>query len=191
MPNGLYRFFSREKAFPIVGLEPSAVYSVCDEFPRLVEKSAESAARELGARSMLVEHFLAQQAQAGLVTAAQFVDTPLSIALHGHCHQKAHDLTRESAFALSIPRGHTVSLLSGGCCGMAGSFGYEVEHYEVSQKIGELVLYPTVRALPTHAVVAAPGTSCRHQIHDGTGKKALHPIAILWDALKNDTTISQ
>jgi Fe-S oxidoreductase len=76
-----------------------------------------------------------------------------------------------------------VQLIPSGCCGMAGSFGYEVEHYDLSMKIGELVLFPTVRKQPAEVIIAAPGTSCRHQIHDGTGRKALHPIEILWEAL--------
>lgn len=85
---------------------------------------------------------------------------------------------------LSLPANYTVLLIPSGCCGMAGSFGYEKEHYELSMQIGELVLFPTVRELDKDVLIAAPGTSCRHQIMDGTGRKALHPVQILWDALK-------
>lgn len=85
---------------------------------------------------------------------------------------------------LSLPKGYEVQLIPSGCCGMAGSFGYEKEHYELSMKIGELVLFPTVRQQPEEVIIAAPGTSCRHQIHDGTHRKALHPIEIMYDALK-------
>jgi len=85
---------------------------------------------------------------------------------------------------LSLPANYQVQLIPSGCCGMAGSFGYEKEHYELSMQIGELVLFPTVRELDKGVLIAAPGTSCRHQIMDGTGRKALHPVQILWDALK-------
>ncbi|TAF91867.1 MAG: hypothetical protein EAZ46_13610, partial [Runella sp.] len=84
---------------------------------------------------------------------------------------------------LSLIPNCTVQLIPSGCCGMAGSFGYEKEHYELSMQIGELVLFPTVRRQPEEVIIAAPGTSCRHQIHDGTGRKAQHPIEILWEAL--------
>jgi Fe-S oxidoreductase len=79
--------------------------------------------------------------------------------------------------------GLKVETIPSGCCGMAGSFGYEKEHYDLSMKIGELVLFPTVRKQPDEVIIAAPGTSCRHQVKDGTGKKALHPVEVLWDAL--------
>ena len=84
---------------------------------------------------------------------------------------------------LSLPSGHEVHMIPSGCCGMAGSFGYEKEHYALSMKIGELVLFPTVRDQPQEVEIAAAGTSCRHQIKDGTGRIAKHPIAILYDAL--------
>jgi Fe-S oxidoreductase len=87
---------------------------------------------------------------------------------------------------LSIPVNYKVEEIKSGCCGMAGSFGYEKEHYEVSMKVGELVLFPEIRKTEAQVVISAPGTSCRHQIFDGTGRKALHPIEILYDALKRD-----
>jgi Fe-S oxidoreductase len=85
--------------------------------------------------------------------------------------------------ALQIPEGYKVHMIPSGCCGMAGSFGYEKEHYELSMQIGELVLFPSVRDTPDDVLIAAPGTSCRHQIHDGTGRTAQHPAEILFDAL--------
>jgi len=85
---------------------------------------------------------------------------------------------------LSFPENYEVDEIKSGCCGMAGSFGYEAEHYEVSMKVGELVLFPEVRKTPEEVLIAAPGTSCRHQIKDGTGKRAFHPIEILYEALK-------
>jgi Fe-S oxidoreductase len=84
---------------------------------------------------------------------------------------------------LELPVGHKVQIIPSGCCGMAGSFGYEAEHFSVSQQIGELVLFPAVRTGSTETLIAAPGTSCRHQIKDGTGRIALHPVEILHDAL--------
>ncbi len=90
---------------------------------------------------------------------------------------------------LSLPKNYTVQIIPSGCCGMAGSFGYETEHFEVSQKIGELVLFPTVRGLSSDVLLAASGTSCRHQIKDGTEKIAQHPVEILFDALVNKQDI--
>ena len=84
-----------------------------------------------------------------------------------------------------MPENYQVEVIPSGCCGMAGSFGYEREHYELSMKIGELVLFPAVRHAKDDTIIAAPGTSCRHQIKDGTGRVALHPIEILYDALSN------
>jgi len=83
----------------------------------------------------------------------------------------------------SLPENYSVQLIPSGCCGMAGSFGYEAEHYGLSMQIGELVLFPAVRQQPEAVIIAAPGTSCRHQIHDGTGRRALHPAEILFEAL--------
>ena len=87
---------------------------------------------------------------------------------------------------LGLPENYTVKVIPSGCCGMAGSFGYESEHYDVSMNVGELVLFPAVRAAANDALVAAPGTSCRHQIHDGTGRTALHPAQILRAALRQE-----
>ncbi len=92
-----------------------------------------------------------------------------------------------TAQALSLPANYQVSLLETGCCGMAGSFGYEQEHYALSMQVGELALFPQVRKLPEAALLVAPGTSCRHQVLDGTGKKALHPAEVLYGALKKNT----
>jgi Fe-S oxidoreductase len=105
------------------------------------------------------------------------------IKLHGHCHQKALASVESTKKMLSIPVNYSVEEIKSGCCGMAGSFGYESEHYEVSMKVGELVLFPEVRKSGQEVIIAAPGTSCRHQIMDGTGRKALHPIEVLFDAL--------
>jgi Fe-S oxidoreductase len=103
--------------------------------------------------------------------------------LHGHCQQKAIASTGPVHKILSIPENYRVEEIPSGCCGMAGSFGYEREHYGLSMKVGELVLFPAVRASGKETVIAAPGTSCRHQIKDGTGATAYHPLEILYGAL--------
>jgi Fe-S oxidoreductase len=103
--------------------------------------------------------------------------------LHGHCQQKALSSTSHTVKMLSLPKNYRVETIPSGCCGMAGSFGFEKEHYDLSMQIGELVLFPAVRNQPAEVLIAAPGTSCRHQVHDGTGKKAYHPVEILFDAL--------
>ena len=108
---------------------------------------------------------------------------PQTIKLHGHCHQKALSSVVPTVKMLELPVKYQVRMIPSGCCGMAGSFGYEAEHFEVSQKIGELVLLPAVRETPADVLIAAPGTSCRHQIKDATGRRAFHPIEILHDAL--------
>src|SRR5690606_33122050 len=112
----------------------------------------------------------------GNITRSQFTREPRRIVLHGHCQQKALSSVEPSVKILSLPENYEVKVIPSGCCGMAGSFGFEKEHFDVSMKIGELVLFPAVRALPQSTLVAAPGTSCRHQIKDGTGEKAFHTI---------------
>ena len=119
---------------------------------------------------------------AGRIDSAAFTDERRTIKLHGHCHQKALASVECSAAILRLPRNSTVEVIPSGCCGMAGSFGYEREHFDVSMRIGELVLFPAVRTA-AGAIIAAPGTSCRHQIADGTGRTALHPVQVLHAAL--------
>jgi FAD/FMN-containing dehydrogenase/Fe-S oxidoreductase len=172
---------------PLVGIEPSAILGFRDEFPDLVPERLASAARRLASRTFLIDEFLAREARRGRVTSAAFTTEPRRIALHGHCHQKALASVDDSAAILRLPRNFTVEVIPSGCCGMAGSFGYGREHYDVSMQIGELVLFPFVRSTTSDTLVAAPGTSCRHQIGDGTGRAALHPVEILHDALLRPT----
>ncbi|HEX5151931.1 MAG TPA: hypothetical protein VFW07_10805 [Parafilimonas sp.] len=106
-----------------------------------------------------------------------------NIKLHGHCQQKALSSVAPTVKILSLPENYTVQTIPSGCCGMAGSFGYEKEHYDISMKIGELVLFPAVRNKTSDTIIAAPGTSCRHQIKDGTKVIAKHPVEILYEAL--------
>jgi Fe-S oxidoreductase len=131
----------------------------------------------------MLEEFIVQEMNAGRLTPDLFTEETRQIRLHGHCFQKALVGVSASLTALSLPVNYQVSTIPSGCCGMAGSFGYEREHYQLSMDIAELVLLPAVRNA-VDEVVAAPGTSCRHQIHDGTGKRARHPAEILFEALK-------
>ncbi|MEN0005030.1 MAG: FAD-linked oxidase C-terminal domain-containing protein [Bacteroidota bacterium] len=171
------------QTMPLIGLEPSAILSFRDEYPKLVPPDLREKATQLASSTFLIEEFLCREAKAGRITPAQFSDTPKHILLHGHCHQKALSELSDAAYLLSLPAKYTVEIIPSGCCGMAGSFGYEQEHYEVSMKIGEEVLFPAVRKATTTTVIAAAGTSCRHQIADGTGRQALHPVEVLWESL--------
>jgi FAD/FMN-containing dehydrogenase/Fe-S oxidoreductase len=170
---------------PLVGIEPSAILGFRDEYPDLVPPALEPAARRLATRTLLVDEFLAREIAAGRVTADAFDDRPRRILLHGHCHQKALASLDATRAMLALPRGHVVETIPSGCCGMAGSFGYEREHFGLSMRIGELVLFPAVRAAAAECLIAAGGTSCRHQIRDGTGRTALHPVDILLAALRS------
>jgi FAD/FMN-containing dehydrogenase/Fe-S oxidoreductase len=168
---------------PLIGIEPSAILGFRDEYPDLVPERLAAAAKRLAARTLLVDEFLAREAAAGRIGAASFTEQPRRIRLHGHCHQKALASLAATTQALSLPRNYAVETIPSGCCGMAGSFGYEREHFELSMQIGELVLFPAVRAAAADVLIAAPGTSCRHQIKDGTGRTAQHPVEILHAAL--------
>lgn len=169
---------------PLIGLEPSAILSFRDEYPRIVSSDLAQAAKKLKFHVKLIDEFLAQEIVAGNISASSFTQKPKKIKLHGHCHQKALSSITWTQKLLSFPENYSVETIPSGCCGMAGSFGYEAEHYAVSQQIGELVLFPAVRETDAETIIAAPGTSCRHQIADGTGRKAKHPVEILWEALR-------
>jgi len=172
---------------PIVGLEPSCILGFRDEYPKLVGEELRDAASRLAANSYLFDEFLEGEVAAGRISPEQFRPDEVEIWLHGHCHQKALVGVEKTAKILALPKGARVHVIPSGCCGMAGSFGYEKEHYRESLAIGEMVLFPTVRkavAGSGAALVAAPGTSCRTQIYDGTGVKAYHPVEILYRMLK-------
>ena len=164
---------------PLVGLEPSAILGFRDEFPDLVPQQHEAAARALAANCLLIDEFLAREVAAGRLGADEFDAEPRQILLHGHCHQKALASLEPTVRLLALPAGHSVETIPSGCCGMAGSFGYDRGHYDLSMQIGEMVLFPAVRSATKETVVAAPGTSCRHQIKDGTGRRAVHPVEVL------------
>jgi len=168
---------------PLVGIEPSAILTFRDEYLDLVDLDLLPAAQQLAKNAWLIDEFLANELDAGRITPSSFHMQEKKIKLHGHCYQKAFHLVGFTQKILSFPLGYSVETIPSGCCGMAGSFGYEREHYEVSKKVGELVLLPAVRQLDTNTLIAAPGTSCRHQIKDEAEKKAFHPVEILWEAL--------
>ncbi|MEQ8418522.1 MAG: FAD-linked oxidase C-terminal domain-containing protein [Arenibacter algicola] len=170
-----------EKGLPIIGLEPSAILTFRDEYKRfgLDKKKMDAVA----ANSFLIEEFLAKEIQIGVLTSDLFTQEAKTVKIHTHCHQKSISNQKVTFDILNLPKNYTVSIISSGCCGMAGSFGYEKEHYEVSMQVGELKLFPAVRKASEDVIIAANGTSCRHQIYDGTQRKALHPISILKEAL--------
>ena len=170
---------------PLVGIEPSAILSFKDEYPRLVGDDYKKEAKEIAANCLLIDDFILKEFEAGNINSGLFHQSPQKILLHGHCHQKAIADEQSSKKMLEIPENYQVEVIPSGCCGMAGSFGYEKEHYQLSMDIGELVLFPKVRE-EQQAILAAPGTSCRHQIKDGTARIALHPVEILWQALSRD-----
>lgn len=167
----------------IVGVEPSGVLTLVDEAVDLPKDADMRAlAKRVAAKVMLAQDFVADACGRGAWRGEWTTDTK-EILLHGHCHQKSLVGVAGTEAALALPPNYTVKTIPSGCCGMAGSFGYEDEHYEISMGIGEMVLFPAVRAAAETITVAAPGTSCRHQIADGTGKTALHPVQILRDAV--------
>ncbi len=173
---------------PLLGLEPSALLGFRDEYPVLVESSLREQARSLARHCLLLDEFIDRELAAGRIDASLFTEEPRTVYLHGHCHQKALASIEPTMRVLALPKNYSVKVIPSGCCGMAGSFGYEVEHYDVSMKIGELVLFPAIRSAPPDAILAAAGTSCRHQIHDGTQRKALHPAQVLRAALVEQAT---
>jgi Fe-S oxidoreductase len=171
---------------PIIGLEPSCILTFRDELPDLID---DPRTKILAAHTFLFDEFLAKELRAGTATLSFRVADQRSSSrsaqylLHGHCHQKA---LIGSGYALELLRripNAKVQEVDSGCCGMAGSFGYEAEHYAISQAIGERVLFPAVRSLDPQAQVVAMGTSCRQQISDSTGRRARHLAEILADAL--------
>lgn len=169
---------------PLLGVEPSALLTFRDEYPELVDANLVPRAKELAKNAMLIEEFLVKELNAGRIDRGLFTEQQRLVKLHGHCYQKSLNALLPTQQILDLPVNYTVELIPSGCCGMAGSFGYEQEHYEVSMKVGELVLLPEVRKQPQDVIIAAAGTSCRHQIKDGTQRLAQHPVEILWNALK-------
>jgi FAD/FMN-containing dehydrogenase/Fe-S oxidoreductase len=165
-----------ERGTPVVGLEPSCLLTLRDEFLGLLPGEETKA---LASRARLFEEFVAEESAAGRCKLVPGRDAPAKVLLHGHCHQKAFNTVGASVAALKSVPGIAVETFDSTCCGMAGAFGYEAEHQEISLKIGELSVLPKMRAADAATVLAASGTSCRHQIRDGAGREALHVARIL------------
>lgn len=170
---------------PLIGIEPSAILTFRDEYIDLATDENFAKAKALSRHVFYIDEFIAREFAAGKINPSLFSTAAQKIKLHGHCQQKALSSLNDTAAILSIPKNYSVEIIPSGCCGMAGSFGYEKEHYDLSMQIAELVLFPAVRTATADTIIAAPGTSCRHQIKDGTDVKAKHPVEILWEALSN------
>jgi Fe-S oxidoreductase len=168
-----------DKGWPIVGIEPSCLLSFRDDYLDLVD---DPRAQQVADRAYLLEEFLAGLARKKDL-GIEFSPAPRKVLVHGHCHQKALVGTGATLEVLRLAPGFEVSEIQSGCCGMAGSFGYEKEHYEVSMKVGEERLFKVVRAAGPEVEIAAVGTSCRHQIAEATGRKVRHWAEILAEAL--------
>jgi len=170
---------------PLLGIEPSAIITFRDEYVDLVDSKNKIKAVNLATHALMIDEFLVKEIRAGRIHAEQFTADKQKIKLHGHCYQKAFKLVDYTKQLLSLPTNFEVEVIPSGCCGMAGSFGYEKEHFEVSQKVAELVLFPTLRKTGAEYIIAAAGTSCRHQIKDGVHRKSYHPVEIMYNALVN------
>lgn len=172
--------FARQ-GMPIVGLEPSCLLSLRDEYHYLLPDNSD--VQIVAEQAFTFEEFMSDLAEAGTLN-LQFRDDARNLLLHGHCHQKVLVGTRPSHQALSLPPDYSVQEVDSGCCGMAGSFGYEAEHYEISLQMAERRLLEAVRAAADDTLIVAAGVSCRQQIAHGTGRKAYHPAEVLRMALK-------
>ncbi len=165
----------------IVGIEPSAILTFRDEYLRLADDL--EGAKAISKRSFLIEEFLNNEIALGNIKSEQFSAQAKKIKIHAHCHQKALSSVSPTFKILNLPVNFTPTIIPSGCCGMAGSFGYEKEHYEISMKVGEQTLFPAIRKADPNTIIVANGTSCRHQIKDGTHITALHPVTVLKEAL--------
>ncbi len=170
------------EASPLIGIEPSAILTFRDEYLRLADDK--NAAQQIAKHAYTMEEFLAAEFEKGHFSNTLFTTKAHTVKIHGHCHQKALSSTHATFSLLNIPKHYTPTILNTGCCGMAGSFGYEKEHYQLSMQVGEDTLFPKVRNCDSETIIVASGTSCRHQIHDGTQREAKHPITVLREALR-------
>ena len=166
---------------PIVGIEPSCLLTLRDELGVVMK---DDRTKPVTARSVLFEEFLAAEARRGQLRLPFRKDGKQQAYLHGHCHQKALGTMPDVVSALQLVPGLSVKTIESSCCGMAGAFGYEKDHYEVSMRMAERSLLPAVRGAPGDALIVADGTSCRHQIEDGAGRRAMHVACVLQSALE-------
>jgi FAD/FMN-containing dehydrogenase/Fe-S oxidoreductase len=166
---------------PLVGIEPSAILTFRDEYLRLADDK--NAAKEISNHTFTIEEFIKQEFEKQHISRKSFTNQAQTLKIHGHCQQKSLSSTEPTFQMLSIPENYSVTIINSGCCGMAGSFGYEKEHYKISMQVGEDTLFPKIRNTENNTIIAAAGTSCRHQIKDGTKRESKHPISILREAL--------
>lgn len=171
-----------QEEVPIIGLEPSCLLMFRDEYLYLLPGN--EAALQVAEHTVLFEEFIDKLQKEGSLNLS-FKSEEKEVLVHGHCHQKAMVGMESSKNVLELPAGYSVQEIDSGCCGMAGSFGYEKEHYGLSIKMAERRLLPAVRHADANTLIVATGVSCRQQIHHGTGKVALHPAQVLHDALIN------
>jgi hypothetical protein len=167
---------------PLIGIEPSAILTFRDEYIRLADDTV--SAEKLAKNCLTIEEFFKKEIAVGKIHSEQFSDEVREIKIHGHCHQKSLSSIEATFAMLNVPKNSTVAIYNSGCCGMAGSFGYEEEHYDISMQMGEDTLFPKIRNTAPTTTIAAAGTSCRHQIFDGTNRKAQHPVSILKNFMK-------
>ncbi|WP_445731649.1 FAD-binding and (Fe-S)-binding domain-containing protein [Mariniflexile sp.] len=165
----------------LVGIEPSAILTFRDEYVRLA--SDKESAIEIAKNTFTIEEFIKQEFDKKNITSKSFTTEKQVVKIHGHCQQKSLSNMESTFSMLSIPENYKVTIISSGCCGMAGSFGYEKEHYQISMQVGEDTLFPKIRNTANDAIIVAPGTSCRHQIKDGTQRISKHPLSVLREAL--------
>ncbi|MDE0719708.1 MAG: FAD-binding protein [Dehalococcoidia bacterium] len=168
-----------EQGIPVIGCEPSCLLTFRDEYPELVR---DEKAKKVAANSFMIDEFLIKLQEDGKLQ-LNLGKLEKKVLFQAHCHQKADMGTATSMEALRLASGYQVELINAGCCGMAGSFGYEKEHYDISMKIGEEALFPAIRAKDNDWEIAVMGVSCRQQVEDGTGRKARHLVEVLADAL--------
>ena len=169
-----------KRGVPVIGLEPSCLLTLRDEYLSLLPGENSSLLAE---NAFMFEEFLANELQAGKLNLNLQAIEAKQILLHGHCHQKAFAVLSPVQKVLGLIPGLEVKTIDSSCCGMAGSFGYEAEHYEVSMQMGELSLFPAIKEANNASLIVADGTSCRSQIQHGTSKEALHVARVLQMAL--------
>ncbi|MEI7594830.1 MAG: FAD-linked oxidase C-terminal domain-containing protein [Bacteroidota bacterium] len=172
------------KDTPLIGIEPSGILSFRDEYPDLVNKELVEASKNIAKNAFLFDEFFMREVELGKIDSSIFKGSKKKVKLHGHCHQKSLASLLPTKQMLEYTNLYSVEEIKSGCCGMAGSFGYEKEHYDVSMKVGGLVLFPEIINNKADYIISAPGTSCRHQIKDGTGVAAFHPIELMWELCK-------
>ncbi len=164
---------------PLVGLEPSAILGFRDEYPKLFRGDFQAGAQVLGRYAFTFDEWVFREYTRGNLAPEDFGGAQRELVLHVHCHEKALGEASQCAAVLSLPQNFSVTLLDSGCCGMAGSFGYEAEHFAISQTIAEQSLLSRIRGRSPETLVVAAGTSCRHTVKDGLGQRAWHPAEVL------------